>query len=284
MAKKELYAQGKIIKGDFRDGYIWNITSDEIIILPETRHHKFDPESSFTESNKKIVFDDGLFSFSEFGGLSLYRLLERMRENAQYVITSDNVDKIVDVASSSSGPSATAFVKGAVMGGAALGAAAAMASVGSSATLAVYMKDGKKFLVNFASISAAQGFKESLFKFDDFDSVNSQNIFETAEAAFEDDSGNAAQVERSGIRYIGTMKISLDDFARIEDKLHGEKTYDAVKLVQNKTVMSWREASYVVDNFDSLDFIKPYSILPVIRTVVPSKRNGLRMRMKSMKL
>ena len=56
-------------------------------------------------------------------------------------------------------------VRGSLTAGTGFGAALAMASARSGQTIAVYMNDGKKMLIEFDSIEVATTFKSKLFEF-----------------------------------------------------------------------------------------------------------------------
>ena len=80
-------------------------------------------------------------------------------------MTTNTIEKIVEVSSQQSGPNGDAFIRGALVGGIGMGIATAMKSTSSSSTLAVYLKNGKKMLIEFYGIPNARMFQNDLFIF-----------------------------------------------------------------------------------------------------------------------
>lgn len=90
---------------------------------------------------------------------------EHMRNNRKLIINPENVDRMVPVGSSQSGPSGASFLNGTVIGGAVLGIASALCSVSDSVTLAVYLKNGQKAMIRFYSSEAYEEFQSDMFVF-----------------------------------------------------------------------------------------------------------------------
>lgn len=156
---KTYSAVGVVLKGDFAGCYVWNWDGDNYYVVGDGVH----PYNKDLPVKSQASYELGWGLLKEFVNLdSLNKFLEASK---QYVLNSDVIDKIVDVDSKQNGPSADAFIRGTLFGGATLGAAAAMYSQTSSATLAVYTKDEKKMLIKFYSISSAQRFQHAFFVF-----------------------------------------------------------------------------------------------------------------------
>lgn len=90
---------------------------------------------------------------------------EHMRNNRKLLISQDNIERMVQVGASQSGPSGTAYLKGALVGGAVLGMASALDSASSSITLAVYLKNGQKAMIKFYSSEDYEDFQTCMFVF-----------------------------------------------------------------------------------------------------------------------
>lgn len=154
---KTYSAAGVVVKGDFEGLYVWNWDGDNYYVVGDGVH----PYNKDLQIKSKASYELGLLKdFLTSDALQMF-----IKTSKRYTLNSYAIEKIVEVDSNKTGPSADAFVRGALFGGALFGAAAAMSSQSSSATLAVYTKDGKKMLIKFYSITAAQKFSQAFFVF-----------------------------------------------------------------------------------------------------------------------
>lgn len=153
---KTVHAEGKIIKGDFQGCYLWKWDDENYYIVGDA----YTANGSLLKASPKYEVKVG---FSFFWTQQAFQLF--LDSNKQCVLNSEVIDKFVDVSSSNHGPDPSVVSKATFYGGAAFGIAAGMTSNSSSATLAVYLKDGKKMLIEFYSIARAQKFKQDMFVF-----------------------------------------------------------------------------------------------------------------------
>lgn len=153
---KTVYAEGIIMKGDFRGCYVWKWDDENYYIVGDGKTANGDMLKGAPKYEIKIGFS--YFWAPE----AFWKFLD---SNKQYVLNSDVIEKYVEVGSHENGPDPSAIAKGTFYGGAAFGAAVGMASHSSSESLAVYLKDGKKMLIEFYSIASAQKFKQDMFVF-----------------------------------------------------------------------------------------------------------------------
>ena len=155
MAMMTAYASGKITKGNFEGHTIWFMNNDLFYVVDSTDWHY--------QSMANIQVME--FTYNSWGARFRTHadLLAFLNQRKKYEITTSKVDRIVNVSSFQTGPSAAAFVDGALTAGIGYGAAKAMASVQSKTTLAVYMKDGKKMLIEFVNKAHAAQFQSELF-------------------------------------------------------------------------------------------------------------------------
>lgn len=139
-------AWGEIVQGDWIGHRIIPIYDDNSAL------------GVLTGSGNKIYHDCSDNSYKSqgtSGGIKNQTIVARL--------SSSTIERYVEVGNSHSGPNAGAFIAGTLTGGALLGAAAAMSSVSSTTDIAVYMKNGKKFIIHFFSQDAAQKFKQLAF-------------------------------------------------------------------------------------------------------------------------
>ena len=137
---------GKIVQGNWVDYRIITLKNDNSAL--GLLGYSSDNNIQYDEKNKQYL-----------GGKD-YRHIRVIEK-----LSPQTVSRYVEVGSSASGPNAGAFIAGTLTGGPLLGAAAAMGSASSSTDIAVYMKNGDKFIIHFYSQASAQKFKQIVFKF-----------------------------------------------------------------------------------------------------------------------
>ena len=152
-------AEGVIVKGDFQGCYVWKWDEEKYYIVGDGVH----PTVAAATVKGKPKYEISLRLVSDFFKLEHFFMF--IASNNRYTLNSDVIDKYVEVSSSQNGPDPSAIAKGTFYGGAAFGAALGMASQTSSASIAVYLKDGKKMLIEFYSIANAEKFKQNMFAF-----------------------------------------------------------------------------------------------------------------------
>ena len=145
MSYDEVTPVGKIVQGNWVDYRIIPIKDDKNAfgILA----YSSDYNIYYDEKNHQYLTGK-LYNFT--------RVIDKL--------SSQTISHYAEVGSSTSGPNAGAFIAGTLTGGPLLGAAAAMGSASSTTDIAVYMKDGDKFIIHFYSQSSAQKFKQIAFK------------------------------------------------------------------------------------------------------------------------
>ena len=148
-------ALGKVVKGDYAGSYIWKWNNEEYWIVSDG------PNFSGMKCYGP-TFKIGFFG-AQFGTVDQFR--DFLRSNRKCVISTSSIERITAAGSYQTGPSAAAFVDGALTAGIGYGMAKAMNSVQSSASVAVYMKNGEKMMIEFYSIPSATCFQNDMFIF-----------------------------------------------------------------------------------------------------------------------
>lgn len=148
-------AFGKVVKGDFAGCYVWCWNHNLYLVVSDG------PNFSGMHCSGP-TFKIGFFG-AHFGTTEQW--VSFLQSNKKYEITPPMVENVVEAASYQTSPSASAFVNGALTAGVGYGMAKAMASVQSSESVAVYMKDGKKMLIEFYTPKNAATFKNDMFVF-----------------------------------------------------------------------------------------------------------------------
>ena len=128
-----LFPVGQIIQGDFVGNYVYNWDSNSFEINTKPKLRKL--FGSYQSPETRVRFID-----------------------------SNDIDKLVDVASSNSGPSAESVVKGAVYAGVVGGLLGAVASTSSTTDIAVYLKNKNKFIIRFNNATSVNKIKSMAFK------------------------------------------------------------------------------------------------------------------------
>ena len=136
----KFYSVGQIVQGDFANKYVAKWTETKWGIAPA---------KEFTTS-------------ALFGGLR-WAGGNWTGPSADESISSDTVDHYVELGQQQTGPDAGAMLKGSLIGGIGLGLLAGAASASSTADVAIYLKNGKKFVVHFYTARAWQDLKSKLF-------------------------------------------------------------------------------------------------------------------------
>lgn len=145
-------AFGKIIQGDGEGCFLYHASGKEYWAVDNRKLW-----DGGTPTYKIGVIRSHFFTWDA--------MREYMRNNRKLIINPENVDRMVPVGSAQSGPSGAAFLKGAVIGGAALGMASALGSASDSVTLAVYLKNGQKAMIRFYSSGDYEEFQSDMFVF-----------------------------------------------------------------------------------------------------------------------
>ncbi len=149
---KSYYPAGKIVSGRGEGDCVYCFNDADPIRL------KFD-ELEFVEfvfSDPKVYGSDGSYLWSGPSELESY-----YEKNSKLTFTPQTVARIDILASTTTGPSAANFVKGTLIAGPVVGAAAAMATVGSAHTVKITWKDNdgsKESIITFTSNNGFQTF------------------------------------------------------------------------------------------------------------------------------
>lgn len=140
------YAFGQVASGDYAGCTVWKMTDNEYVVVRGA------------QTSYKIGYLG-----CDFGTLSQLANFLKLRQECS--LTTETIEKIVEASSYTSGPDARAFIDGALTAGVGYGMAKAMNSAYSRASVAVYLKDGKKMMIEFFSIENARIFQNNLFIF-----------------------------------------------------------------------------------------------------------------------
>lgn len=92
------------------------------------------------------------------------------------ILSVETLSDISVLGSSSNGPSGSRFIDGALIGGTALGAAAALSASGSSHSVAITFKDGENSVIRFSNNEGYHTFIEKLYSLIDKQSKNEMTI------------------------------------------------------------------------------------------------------------
>ena len=153
MGTKYYDADGRIVSGRGIGEYV-HCWSD----IPPIRlkYYKLIFKTNAIISRPGWYGSDGTYLW--YGPEERRRYYER---NSNFIFTPQTVARIDVLASTTNGPNASNFVKGTLLAGAAVGAAAAMASMGSKHTVKVTWKDNagsKESIISFNNGSGFQNF------------------------------------------------------------------------------------------------------------------------------
>ena len=151
MSTKYHYADGKIVSGRgigdyvhcFTDAYPIRLKYDKLMFRDKTLFLSAGRHGS-----------DGTYLWN--GAEEMHRFFEK---KSYYTFTPQTVARIDILASSSTGPNVSNFVKGTLLAGATVGAAAAMASMGSSHTVKVTWKDDGGSKESIIAFNSSNGFQ-----------------------------------------------------------------------------------------------------------------------------
>lgn len=147
-------AAGVVVKGDCAGYYVWKWDDDKYLVVgPGVNSYDVAKNAPTYKIGLWKDFTD-IFDFQHF-----------LKKYTKCELTTNTIEKIVEVNSQQNGPSGDAFIRGALVGGLGLGLATAMKSTSSSSTLAVYLKNGTKMLIEFYGIPNARQFQQDLFIF-----------------------------------------------------------------------------------------------------------------------
>lgn len=128
-----LYPVGQIIQGDYDGCYVYNYDSNSFEINTKSRMRKF--LGSYNSPETRVRF-----------------------------LNTKDIDRIVDVASSQSGPDVASVVRGVAYAGAVGGLVGAVASQSSTNDIAVYLKNKEKFIIRFNNANAVNKIRTMTFK------------------------------------------------------------------------------------------------------------------------
>lgn len=154
MSTSYYFAPGKIVSGRGIGNYVYCFTDtgffpiclkDEKLVF---KNNTLIEKAGYYGSNGAYLWN-GLAEFKRFS------------KNSKYIFTPQTVARIEILASTSTGPSASNFVKGTLLAGAAVGAAAAMSAMGSEHTVKVTWKDNngsQESIITFKNSTAFQAF------------------------------------------------------------------------------------------------------------------------------
>ena len=147
-------ACGVVVKGDCTGCYVWKWDDNTYFVVGAG-------VNNYNVAKNAPSYQIGLWK--DFG--YIWELQEFLKKYKKCELTTNTIEKIVEVSSQQSGPNGDAFIRGALVGGIGMGIATAMKSTSSSSTLAVYLKSGKKMLIEFYGIPNARMFQNDLFIF-----------------------------------------------------------------------------------------------------------------------
>ena len=60
--------------------------------------------------------------------------------------------------------------------------------------------------------------------------------------------------------YLGSERITMEQFAQIQERIHAGGKLEAIKLMQTWTKLSLKDALYIADHFHTIDFRNPQPI------------------------
>ena len=147
-------ACGVVVKGDCTGCYVWKWDDNTYFVVGAG-------VNNYNVAKNAPSCQIGLWK--DFG--YIWELQGFLKKYKKCELTTNTIEKIVEVSSQQSGPNGDAFIRGALVGGIGMGIATAMKSTSSSSTLAVYLKNGKKMLIEFYGIPNARMFQNDLFIF-----------------------------------------------------------------------------------------------------------------------
>lgn len=153
MSTKYYPADGKIVSGRGIGDYVHCFKDQHPIRL---KYDKLFFRTNTIFASSGWHGSDGTYLWNGAGEYHRF-----FKNNSKYTFTPQTVARIDILASSSTGPNVSNFVKGTLLAGATVGAAAAMASMGSSHTVKVTWKDddgSKESIIEFNSRNGFQIF------------------------------------------------------------------------------------------------------------------------------
>ena len=134
MSKIAALPAGQIIRGDFCGQYLYRWDNTTWGICPGAKL-----ENSFLAGKLWWHNEDYSASGNWFGPTS------------EDLISDNTVDHFVEIGEETSGPDASAMLKGTLIGGVGLGMIAGAASASSTVDVAIHLKNGKNFVVRFTN-------------------------------------------------------------------------------------------------------------------------------------
>lgn len=155
MGKIAALPAGQIIKGDFYGQYLykWDNTTWGICLGPTL-------ENSLLAGKLYWHTADYSKSGNWFGPTNEDRVSE------------STVDRYDEIGSQTSGPDASAMVKGTLVGGIGLGMIVGAASTSATTDVAFYLKNGKSFVVRFSNPQAWLDLKSTLYSLENPQEIN----------------------------------------------------------------------------------------------------------------
>ncbi|MGC2871848.1 SHOCT domain-containing protein [Ihubacter sp. mB4P-1] len=163
MGKKYYNSWGVVVSGEYKGKYIHSfkdgvyfLTDFERVCRQNYVAYRNDSKSLergtgwFRDDTKKLVWQDNEAALREFVSCAPN-------------LSNKTLCKLKLLTSTSIGPSTSSFIKGTVIGGATLGATAALASMGSAYSVVATFKNGKESVIRFNHPQNYQKFIEEFY-------------------------------------------------------------------------------------------------------------------------